>query len=247
MGRLEGKIAIVTGAGSGIGEAVALRFVREGARVIGVSVSDSAIKVAARAGDGMEGRRCDVSDPAAVAALVEHCRAAHGRLDVLVSNAAVSPPGFPRLHEASIEQWDAVINVNQRGAFLVLKYALPLMIASGGGAVVNMASVGSFRASPNASAYLTSKGALLMMTRAAAVEYLKDNIRLNAVCPGMTRTAIFDGVTEEQMAQLLARAPNVRMSEPEEVANLTLFLCSDEASAITGAAYIIDGGRCAQG
>ena len=247
MGRIEQKIAIVTGAGSGIGEAVARRFVREGARVIGVSASDSALQVAASIGAGMEGRRCDVSDPAAVAALFEHCRASYGRLDILVNNAAIATPGFPRLHEVSLEQWDAVINVNQRGAFLVLKQAIVLMLASGGGAVVNMASVGSFRASPNASAYLTSKGALLMMTRAAAVEYLQDNVRINAVCPGMTRTALFDGVTDEQMTRLLARTPNVRMTTPEEVANLTLFLCSDEASAITGAAYIIDGGRCAQG
>ena len=237
----------MTGAGSGIGEAVARRFVREGARVIGVSISDSAAKVAASIGQGMEGRRCDVSDPAAVAALFEYCRAAYGRLDILVNNAAIATPGFPRLHEVLLQQWDAVINVNQRGAFVVLKHAIALMLAAGGGAIVNMASVGSFRATTNASAYLTSKGALLMMTRAAAVEYLKDNIRINAVCPGMTHTALFDGVTEEQMTRLFARTPNVRMSTPEEVANLTLFLCSDEASAITGAAYIIDGGRCAQG
>jgi meso-butanediol dehydrogenase/(S,S)-butanediol dehydrogenase/diacetyl reductase len=246
MARLEGKIAIVTGAGSGIGEAVALRFVREGARVIGVSLSDNALKVAEHAGDRMEGRRCDISDPAAVAALMDHCRQAHGRLDVLVNNAAIAPPGFPRLHEASIEQWDAVMNVNQRGAFLVLKYALPLMLESGG-AIVNMASIGAFRASPNASAYLTSKGALVSLTRAVAIEYLKDKIRVNAVCPGMTRTALFDGVTEEQMARLLARTPGIRMTEPEEVANLTLFLCSDEASAITGSVYLIDGGRGATG
>jgi NAD(P)-dependent dehydrogenase (short-subunit alcohol dehydrogenase family) len=129
----------------------------------------------------------------------------------------------------------------------VLKYALPLMISSGGGAIVNMASIGAFRASTNASAYLASKGGLVSLTRAAAIEYLSDHIRVNAVCPGMTRTAMFDGVTEERMAKLLARTPGIRMTEPEEVANLTLFLCSDEASAITGAAYLIDGGRGATG
>jgi len=246
VGRLEGKIAIVTGAGTGIGEAVALRFTHEGARVIGVGRSERVLGVAQRAGERMEGRRCDVSDPAAVATLMDYCRSRYGRLDVLVSNAAISPI-FPRLHEVSLDAWDEVINVNQRGAFLMLKYALPLMIDSGGGAIVNMASIGAFRASPNASAYLTSKGALVSMTRAAAIEYLKDGIRCNAVCPGMTRTAIFDKVSGEQMARLLARTPGIRMTEPEEVANLTLFLCSDEASAITGSVYLIDGGRGATG
>jgi NAD(P)-dependent dehydrogenase (short-subunit alcohol dehydrogenase family) len=192
-------------------------------------------------------RRCDVADPAAVAALVDHCRAVHGRLDIVVNNAAIAPPQFPRLHEASIEQWDEVINVNQRGAFLVLKYSLPVMIASGGGAIVNMASIGSFRATRNASAYLTSKGGLLMMTRAAALEYVNDNIRINAVCPGLTRTAMLDGVAEEHVKWLASRSPNGRMIEPDEVANLTLFLCSDEASAITGASYLIDCGRSAGG
>lgn len=247
MGRLQGKVAIVTGAGSGIGEAVALRFAREGARVIGAGITANVREVAARAEGEMEGRLCDISDPAAVVALMAHCRERYDRLDVLVNNAGIAPKGFPRLHEASLEQWDAVMAVNERGAFLAMKYALPLMIGSGGGAIANMASVGSFRASPNSSAYLTSKGGLLMMTRAAAVEYRADNIRVNAICPGMTRTSLLDGVSDEQMQRLLARTPGIRITEPEEVANLTLFLCSDEASAITGAAYIIDGGRCAQG
>jgi NAD(P)-dependent dehydrogenase (short-subunit alcohol dehydrogenase family) len=246
-GRLQGKVAIVTGAGSGIGEAVALRFAREGARVIGVGITDNVKTVAKRAEGEMEGRLCDVSNPTAVEALMTHCRERYGQLDVLVNNAGIAPKGFPRLHEASLEQWDAVMAVNERGVFISMKYALPLMIASGGGAIANMASVGSFRASANSSAYLTSKGGLLMMTRAAAVEYRADKIRVNAVCPGMTRTPLLDGVTDEQMQRLLARTPGIRLTEPEEVANLTLFLCSDEASAITGAAYIIDSGRCAQG
>jgi len=179
--------------------------------------------------------------------LFEHCRRQFGRLDVLVNNAAVSSPNFPRMHEVPLEEWDRIIGVNQRGAFLVMKHGLALMLESGGGSLVNMASIGSFRASPNASAYLAAKGALLMMTRAAALEYAENHIRVNAVCPGMTRTAIFEGVSAERIAQLSARSPHARMTEPEEVANLTLFLASDEASAINGAAYIIDGGRSAGG
>jgi NAD(P)-dependent dehydrogenase (short-subunit alcohol dehydrogenase family) len=242
MGRLENKIALVTGAGKGIGEAVALRFVKEGAHVIGVSVSDSASRLASRAGEQMEGLRCDMSDPAQVEALFQYCRQRHGRLDVLVNNAGISGL-FPRMHELALADWDRVINVNQRGAFLAMKYALGLMLASGGGSIVNMASIGGMRATVNASPYLASKGALLMMTKAAAVEYAKDHIRVNAVCPAATATPMVMSASAEMQQYITSKLPQGRMTTPEEVANLTLFLASDEASAITGASYLIDGGR----
>jgi NAD(P)-dependent dehydrogenase (short-subunit alcohol dehydrogenase family) len=126
-----------------------------------------------------------------------------------------------------------------------LRAAIPLMLASGGGSIVNMASVGSFRASPGSSPYITSKGGLLMLTRTAALEYVQDNIRVNAVCPGMTQTSILNALSPEQIVEMNKRSPLGRMNTPEEVAALTLFLASDESSGITGAAYIIDGGRCA--
>jgi NAD(P)-dependent dehydrogenase (short-subunit alcohol dehydrogenase family) len=137
-----------------------------------------------------------------------------------------------------------VIGVNQRGAFLMMKYALALMMSSGGGSIINVASVGAFSATRNSIAYLASKGALLMMTRAAALEYREHRIRVNAICPGMTRTSIFDEVSDEGMAALLART-SARMIEPHEVASLALFLASDDSAGITGAMQVIDDGRTA--
>ena len=136
-----------------------------------------------------------------------------------------------------------MLGTNLRGAFLVLKHTLPLMLESGGGSIVNMASIGSFRASPGSSAYITSKGGLLMLTRTAALEYVNDGIRVNAVCPGVTRPRSSPTCLRKYQQMLTARVPMGRMGTPEEVAALTLFLASDEASYITGAAYIIDGGR----
>lgn len=247
MGRLQDKIAVVTGAGSGIGKAVALRFVQEGAVVIAVDIGNKAQQLACSAQGNLEGQTCDVSDPGQVERLFDDCRKRHGRLDVLVNNAGVGGRRQGRVHEQSIEDWDYVLDINLRGAFLVLKYALPLMIDSGGGAIVNMASIGAFRASPNSSPYLSSKGGMMMLTRAAALDYARDNIRINAVCPGMTNTDILQGMPEERIAVMAARCVQNRLIEPEEVASMTLYLCSDEASALTGGAYLVDGGRSAGG
>ena len=186
---------------------------------------------------------CDVSDPAQVARLANHCRERFGRLDVLCNNAGVGGRTSVRIHELEVDDWDRVLGTNLRGAFLVMKHTLPLMLESGGGSIVNMASIGSFRATPGSSAYITSKGGLLMLTRTAALEYVNDGIRVNAVCPGVTRTEILAKVPDEFQQMLTSRVPMGRMGTPEEVAALTLFLASDEASYITGAAYIIDGGR----
>jgi NAD(P)-dependent dehydrogenase (short-subunit alcohol dehydrogenase family) len=242
-GRLQGKVAIVTGAGAGIGRAVALRFAKEGARVIAVTGSVSGQTVAAEAQGEASFFRCDVSDPDQVQALMAHCQERYGRLDVLINNAGVSPAKPVRLHEVSLEDWDRVQNINVRGAFLVLKYALPLMLKCGGGSVVNMASIGSFRASPRASAYITSKGAMLMLTRVAALEYVDDNIRVNAVCPGAIMTPMVENSGPASIEYLTSKIPQGRMGTPEEVASLCLFLASDEASHIVGASYLIDGGR----
>jgi NAD(P)-dependent dehydrogenase (short-subunit alcohol dehydrogenase family) len=246
MTRLQGKVALVTGASSGIGRAVAVRFAAEGASVFAVARRAQIEALPQEIGGDVFGWRADISNPDDVAAMIEALRKRFGRLDILCNNAGTgSTPGV-RLHEVPLEDWDRVMNTNLRGAFLVLRAAIPLMIEGGGGSIVNMASIGSFRASPGSSPYITSKGGMLMLTRTAALEYIRDNIRVNAVCPGMTHTAILDQLSPEQLGLLLAqRSPLGRMNTPEEVAALTLFLSSDESSGITGAAYIIDGGRSA--
>ena len=241
---LDGKVAIVTGASSGIGRAVALRFAAEGARVIAASRRATPLPLPAEATGELSSSTCDVSDPVQVASLVEECRRRYGRLDVLCNNAGIGSAPAP-IHETTLEDWDAVMNVNLRGAFIVLKYAIPLMRASGGGAIVNMASVGSFRASPGSAPYITSKGGMLMLTRTAALDYVRENIRVNAVCPGVTETGILEGVSPDMLEMLSARVPMGRLGTADEVASLTLFLVSDEAMHITGASYLIDGGRCA--
>jgi NAD(P)-dependent dehydrogenase (short-subunit alcohol dehydrogenase family) len=242
-GRLEGKYALVTGASTGIGRAVALRFAREGARVLGVARGASVETLTAESDGRIETLCCDVSDLEQVARLGNHCRERFGRLDVLCNNAGVGGRTSVRIHELEVDDWDRVLGTNLRGAFLVMKYMLPLMLESGGGSIVNMASIGSFRATPGSSAYITSKGGLLMLTRTAALEYVNDGIRVNAVCPGVTRTEILARAPDEFQQMLTSRVPMGRMGTPEEVAALTLFLASDEASYITGAAYVIDGGR----
>jgi NAD(P)-dependent dehydrogenase (short-subunit alcohol dehydrogenase family) len=243
MGRLDDKIALVTGASAGIGRAVALRFAREGAKVLAVARGAAVEALAAESPGRIETLRCDVADPAQVAALAEHCRSHYGRVDVLCNNAGVGGRTNVRLHELEPEDWDLVMGINLRGAFLVMKHTIPLMLETGGGSIVNMASIGSFRATPGSAPYITSKGGLLLLTRAAALEYVGDNIRVNAVCPGVTRTEILANVPDEYQQMLTSKVPMGRMGTPEEVASLTLFLASDEASYITGAAYIIDGGR----
>jgi len=243
MGRLEGKVAFVTGASSGIGRAVAARFAAEGARVFAVARRAQIESLGGEIDGEVVGFRGDMSDPADIATAIAACRDRFGRLDVLCNNAGTgSDPGV-RIHDVAIEDWDRVMNTNLRGAFLVLRAAIPLMLAGGGGSIVVMASIGSFRATPGSSPYISSKGGLLMLTRTAALEYARDNIRINAVCPGLTHTPILDYLNAEQLDALASRSPLGRMNTPEEVASLTLFLASDEASGITGSAYIIDGGR----
>jgi len=244
--RFEGKIAIVTGAAAGIGKACLHRLAAEGATVIGVDRNARKLESALAQGQGaMVALPCDVADEAAIDAMVAETVARFGAIHVLVNNAGIGPRERVRLHEQSLEDWDRVMAVNVRGMFLMQRAIIPHMLAQGGGAIVNMASIGSYRATALSSPYITSKGAALMMTRAAAVDYAKDNIRVNAVCPGTTNTDILAGSTQEIIDRLVARAPQGELVEPEEVAALVAFLASDEAPHITGGSYLIDAGRSA--
>ena len=244
--RFDNKIALVTGAASGIGKACMHRLAREGAKVVGVDRDAEKLASAIAAAPGtMAPWTCDVAEADQIERMVADVVARFGAIHVLVNNAGIGNPSRVRLHEQPIEDWDKVIAVNVRGMFLMQRAVIPHMLRQGGGSIVNMASIGSHRATPLSSPYITSKGAALMMTRAAAVDYAKDNIRVNAVCPGTTNTEILAGSSQEVIEMLVARSPQGSLVEPEEVAALVAFLASDEAPHITGGSYMIDGGRSA--
>lgn len=241
MGRLEGKHALVTGAGSGIGRAICMRFAAEGASVIAADINGHD-DTAALHQERIVAHACDVTNPASVAALIGFCRSEWGGLDIVVNNAGIGRGGL-RLHETSIADWDDVIAVNLRGVFLGMKFALPLLMETGGGAIINTASTAAFKAVPRTGAYTPAKAAVVQMTAMAALEYADDKIRVNAVAPGPIRTAIMDSLPADQRDGILNGLPLRRFGTVEEVANVVLFLASDEAAFITGATYLVDGGR----
>lgn len=187
---------------------------------------------------------CDITQANDVEATLKAVEERFGRLDVAVNNAGIGLPR-KRLHEIELDEWERLMTVNLTGMFLVMKAALPRMIASGGGSCINIAFTAAFRATALAAPYCASKGGVLQLTRAAALEYVGDNIRVNAICPGTARTPLLDRHPPEVVAQLTARIPMRRLAEPEEVASLALFLASDEARYITGQGHLIDGGRLA--
>lgn len=245
MSRFASKIAIVTGGGRGIGEAVTRRLIEEGATVVVATLQGTADALVDEFGDRVVLQSCDVSRDEEVDQLFECCRKRFGRLDLLLNNAGISSSGT-RLHETSIEQWDRVMGVNLRGAYLVLRRSIAMMLESGGGAIVNMASIGGLKPSLNTTPYSITKAGLIMMTRAAALEYARDNIRVNCVCPGTILTPMLDGGGPDLIARKEALTPIGRIGTRDEVATLCCMLLSDDLPSVTGATYTIAGGREAQ-
>ena len=245
-GRFAGKIALVTGAASGIGRACMNRLSADGATVVGLDYNMELLtRAVAQAPSPAFAMHCNVMEQDAIERTIAQIVAQHHAIDILVNNAGIGNPAHVKLHEQPVDDWDRVIAVNVRGVFLMMRAVIPQMLAQGAGAIVNMASIGSFRAAAGASPYITSKGAVLMMTRTAAVDYARDNIRINAVCPGTTNTEILAGQPPEMIERLVSRSPQGELVEPEEVAALVAFLASGETPHLTGGSYLIDAGRSA--
>jgi NAD(P)-dependent dehydrogenase (short-subunit alcohol dehydrogenase family) len=242
--RLKGKIAVVTGAGSGIGAAMATRFCEEGAQVVAVDVSGDQNELASRLGNACMPYHADVSNSADVQAMLQATIARYGRLNILCNNAGIDGSMHPAAEYPEAE-FDRVWSVTGRSVFLGMRYAVPLMLACGGGSIVNTASVASVVGVPNMVAYCTAKGAVLQMTRTFAVDYAKHGVRVNAILPGAIDTAITRAMPAAFIHAATQATPMSRVGAPSEMANLALFLASDEASFVTGAAMAADGGYTA--
>jgi NAD(P)-dependent dehydrogenase (short-subunit alcohol dehydrogenase family) len=253
MANLSGKVAIVTGGAQGIGRGIALALAAAGAAVTVADLNDevgaaTAAAIAARGAQSLY-VHADVAQEADVRALVAATVAHFGRLDIVVNNAGVV--AVQTVEASSVEDWDRVMAVNVRSIFLTTRFALPHLRTAGGGAILNVASVSSFVAQQGTPAYCASKGAVLMLTKALALDYGRERIRVNCLCPGITDTPMLRyharhaADPDAHLAQRLERVPTGEMLYPEDMGKAAVFLCSDEATGITGTSLVVDGGYIA--
>ncbi|GAA0550534.1 3-oxoacyl-ACP reductase [Paractinoplanes ferrugineus] len=245
MERLQDRVAVITGAGSGIGLATARRFAAEGARVIAVDISAEAGKAVADEVGG-EFVRADVSDEDQVKALFDGVAERYGRVDIAFNNAGISPPDDDSILVTGLDAWERVLKVNTTSVFFCCKYAIPHMQRQGKGSIINTASfVALLGAATSQIAYTASKGGVLAMTRELGVQFAREGIRINALCPGPVATPLLMELfakDPERAARRLVHVPMGRFAEPAEIAAAVAFLASDDASFMTASQFVVDGG-----
>src|SRR5687767_14335780 len=242
--KLKNKVALVTGFGSGLGRAIAVLFAREGAAVIGTSTTESEGRETATTIENDGGdvlfRAGDVSHSGQMGAFVDESVKRFGGLDIVVNSAGVRTNGS--ITEITEEQWGRTIDVNLKGVFVVSRLAIPHMIKRGGGVILNIGARSGIAGQAGRAAYCASKGGMVTLTEAMAMDFAADRIRVNCICPGPTRTPMVDTSTPEKLARYQTRVPLGRIGEPEDIAYAALYLASDEASMITAAILPVDGG-----
>jgi NAD(P)-dependent dehydrogenase (short-subunit alcohol dehydrogenase family) len=248
MDRLKGKVALISGGARGQGAAEARLFTAEGAKVVLGDVLDKETNALAeelnRGGKKIAlPLHLDVTRASDWRAAVDACEHDFGGLDILVNNAGIA--NMKGIAETSEEEWDAVVNINQKGVWLGMKAAIPAMRKRGSGSIINISSIYGLIGSAGSAAYHGTKGAVRLLTKAAAVQYAPENIRVNSVHPGVIRTPMVEALDEDAIAQITALAPMKRAGTAEEVGYVVLFLASNEASFVTGAEYVVDGGYTA--
>jgi len=242
--KLDGKVAFVTGFGSGLGQAIALLFAKEGAAVAGTSTTEAKGRdtVAMIEKTGKKALFCpgDVTNSAQMKALIDETVKQFGGLDIVVNSAGVRTNGS--ITEITEEQWDHTIDVNLKGVFVVSRLAIPEMIKRSGGVIINIGARSGMAGQAGRAAYCASKGGMVTLTEAMAMDHASHKIRVNCICPGPTRTPMVDTSTPEKLARYKTRVPVGRIGEPEDIAYAALYLASDEASMITAAILPVDGG-----
>jgi NAD(P)-dependent dehydrogenase (short-subunit alcohol dehydrogenase family) len=238
MGRLDGKVCVITGAAGGIGAETARLFMQEGAKVAGVDVAGGS--------EGHLDLECDVTDPGDVESMFSRAREELGRIDVLFNNAGISPGDDGSVLETGLEAWQRVQDVNLKSVFLCCKYGIPHLLEAGGGSVINTASfVAVMGAATSQISYTASKGGVLALSRELGVELARRGVRVNALCPGPVNTPLLQELyakDPEQAARRLVHVPMGRFAEPREIAQGALFLASDDSSYVTASTFLVDGG-----